>query len=87
MKKEFFSVGLVLRGKIHEKRIESLGKGTFVREFARGGSTGKSARHKHFVRGYTPGTKTRGSTPGIWPSFFPVITPDKIPHFFLQLTH
>ena len=70
------------RGKIHEKRTESLGKGTFVSEFARGRSTGKSARRKHFSRGITPGEKTRGSTPGMWPSFVPVITPDIFPHFF-----
>ncbi|AES92432.1 hypothetical protein MTR_4g129450 [Medicago truncatula] len=41
---------------------ESLKKGTFVREFARGRSTGKSARRKYFVRGYTPGKK-RGAQP------------------------
>ncbi|KEH29812.1 hypothetical protein MTR_4g052260 [Medicago truncatula] len=38
--------GLHLWGKIPEKRTESLEKGTFVREFARGKSTGKSARRK-----------------------------------------
>lgn len=48
------------RGKIPVKRTESLGKGTFVREFSRDGNTGKTPRHKHFVRGYTPGKKTRG---------------------------
>ncbi|KEH15324.1 hypothetical protein MTR_1371s0010 [Medicago truncatula] len=54
----------------------------FVREFARGGSTGKSARRKHFARGVTPGKKTRGSTPGIWPGFVPVLTLGIFPHFF-----
>jgi len=47
------------RGKIPKKRTEFLGKGMFVREFARGGNTGKTPRRKHFVRGYTPGKKTR----------------------------
>jgi len=37
-----------------------MGKGTFVRAFARGGKPGKTLRRKHFVRGYTPGKKTRG---------------------------
>ncbi|AES79383.1 hypothetical protein MtrunA17_Chr7g0240461 [Medicago truncatula] len=71
------------RGKTLVKRSESLGKGTFVREFPRGGSNGKSARRKHFAKGYTPGRKTRGSTPGIWRGFIPVITLGKIPHFLL----
>jgi len=71
------------RGKIPEKRTESLGKGTFVREFVRGRSTGKSTRRKHFARGYTLGKKTRGSTSSIWPGFVPVLTPDIFPHFFL----
>jgi len=48
------------RGKIPEKKTESLRKGTFVREFARGGNTCKTARRKHFVRGYILGKKTRG---------------------------
>jgi len=32
------------RGKIPKKRTESLGKWTFVREFTRGGSIGKTTR-------------------------------------------
>jgi hypothetical protein len=45
------------RGKIPEKRTESLANWTFVREFPRGRSTCKSTRRKHFARGYTPGKK------------------------------
>jgi len=48
------------RRKIPEKRPESLGKGTFVRAFPRGGISGKTVHRKNLVRGYTPEEKTRG---------------------------
>jgi len=46
--------------KIPEKRPESLGKGTFVRAFPRGGIPGKTVHRKHLVRGYTLEKKMRG---------------------------
>ncbi|AES93927.1 hypothetical protein MTR_5g009040 [Medicago truncatula] len=73
------------RGKIPVKRTESLAKGTFVREKARGGSSGKSAHRKPFARGYTPGRKTRGRTPGITRDLNLGINPGKFPHFCLQI--
>ncbi|AES81898.1 hypothetical protein MTR_7g102100 [Medicago truncatula] len=64
---------------------KSLAKGTFVREKARGGSSGKSAHRKPFARGYTPGRKTRGRTPGITRDLNLGINPGKFPHFCLQI--